>query len=215
MHMRTCCLCMQVAASPEVSNAIGRVAAASFAFNRDSPSNSRGGPPPAPPRRNPSSGSPEPSAHTPPQVTPVRKFGDVDTSSAKNMFNSLRHSTANKSATPPPMVTPSAFPPKRNAFAPPPVRRVSSTADTHAGANSNGPPPPPPARHQPPPEPEPEEEEGEWAEAIYEYSSTDPGDLEIQAQERVLIIERTSEDWWTGELNGKRGLFPASYVKVL
>lgn len=61
------------------------------------------------------------------------------------------------------------------------------------------------------------------------------GDLVLRANARVLITERTSDDWyvgvlissfrtlnsccsafrWTGELDGKSGLFPASYVTVL
>jgi hypothetical protein len=59
-------------------------------------------------------------------------------------------------------------------------------------------------------------------------------DLELQAKQRVLVVEKTSDDWcvllpfffgvslsypflgrWTGEINGRSGLFPASYVKLL
>ena len=80
-------------------------------------------------------------------------------SSAKNMFGSLRSSTANKSATPVTPRAPPAFSVK-NSFAPPPVRRTPSAE-------------PPTAKYQPPTE-EPEEEEevqGEWAEALYDYNS--------------------------------------------
>jgi abl interactor 2 len=90
----------------------------------------------------------------------TQKFGDVDTSSAKNLFGSLRNSTANKSATPSPPIAPSAFAPKKNAFAPPPARRVPPTT---SGL---------PAKRQP--ETEEEEVEGEWAEALYDYSSEVP-----------------------------------------
>ena len=62
------------------------------------------------------------------------------------------------------------------------------------------------------------------------------GDLVLRANARVLVTDRTSDDWcvdvlissfralnprcysafrWTGELDGKSGLFPASYVTVL
>jgi len=84
---------------------------------------------------------------------------------------------------------------------PPPVRRVASSTA----------PPPPPA---PEPEPEPEEEAGEWASALYEYTSDDKADLHFAEGARIKIIEKTSDDWWTGELNGKQGLFPASYVEA-
>lgn len=66
------------------------------------------------------------------------------------------------------------------------------------------------------------------------YSLQDPGDLQIRANQNVWVTERTSDDWyafpvhwrlcilkaiqfnrWTGEFEGKTGLFPASYVKIL
>lgn len=66
-------------------------------------------------------------------------------------------------------------------------------------------------------EPEPEEPQGEWAEVLYDYSSEDPGDLEVQSGSRVLVTAKSSDDWWTGQVEGqgKEGLFPASYVKLL
>ncbi|KAN0140158.1 SH3 domain containing protein [Lactarius tabidus] len=129
-------------------------------------------------------------------LVPQKKFGDVDVSSAGAMFRSLRGSTAAKSAPPPPVHTPNAFAAKK-AFAPPPVRRVS-------------------AAPEPEPEPEPEEEVGgEWAEAKYDYSGQESGDLDLREGDRVLVTERTSSDWWTGEINGRSGLFPMSYVKLL
>ena len=84
-------------------------------------------------------------------------------SSAGAMFRSLRGSTAAKSATPPTVYTPPAFSGKKasSGLLPPPVRRVSTSA-----------------AHAPQPEedaqPEPAEEEevaGEWAEALYDYTS--------------------------------------------
>ncbi|KAL4264042.1 SH3 domain-containing protein [Pleurotus pulmonarius] len=195
------------ASNPHVSSAIGKVAAASLAFNRSDTHEAQSTPPPAPPRR-----SPDPSAaaseHKPPLPT-TRRFGDVDTSSAKNMFTSLRNSTANKSYQPPPPPAPSAFGPKKNTFAPPPVRRVSDNA---AEVRNSPPPPPPPAPRPPPIR---QQDTGEWAEVIYDYTGDDPGDLSMEANQRIKIVEHTSEDWWTGEINGKRGLFPASYVKVV
>ncbi|KAE9398270.1 SH3-domain-containing protein [Gymnopus androsaceus JB14] len=66
------------------------------------------------------------------------------------------------------------------------------------------------------PEPEPEsKEQGEWAEALYDYDSQDPADLQIRANQRVLVTERTSDDWWKGEVDGQSGLFPAAYVNLL
>jgi len=69
-----------------------------------------------------------------------------------------------------------------------------------------GPPPPPPPRQQ--------EEQGDFADVLYDYDSGEPEDLKITEGDVVLITDRTSDDWWTGEVNGKKGLFPASYVKL-
>jgi len=192
--------------SPEIGSSVGRVAAAAAAFR--SPFGAAPVPP-APPRRSPSgSGQDAPQQVETSKFVPQRKFGDVDVSSAKNMFTSLRNSTANKTAAPPSIAppTPAALP-KIGGFAPPPVRRVGSTGDSGVSQRST-PPPPPPPRPQ-------DQVEGEWVEALYDYTSEDPGDLEIQAGERILVTERTSDDWWMGEIDGRKGLIPASYVKAL
>ncbi|KXN81625.1 LAS seventeen-binding protein 1 [Leucoagaricus sp. SymC.cos] len=142
-------------------------------------------------------------------LRPVKKFGEVDMSSSKNFIGSIRNSSSNppKSSFQNTQSTnaadniPSAFPPPNNGsrFGPPPTRTAASSA------------PPPPGQ----PEPEPEEEQGEWVEALYDFETSESGDLELKEGQRILLIERTSDDWWTGELNGKTGLFPASYVKLL
>lgn len=92
----------------------------------------------------------------------------------------------------PPPTAPPAFGPKKTAYAPPPRRAPS-----------------------PEPQPAPEEPSGEWADALYDYDSTvcfasivgdmcrspfhhyqDPGDLPIRENQRVLVTERTSADWY-------------------
>ncbi|KAI0092503.1 hypothetical protein BDY19DRAFT_990220 [Irpex rosettiformis] len=197
---------------PEVPSA-GRVAAMAAALK----SNPTGlaAPPRPPPRVN--SQEHMQQVTSPPPVSNAnrlvsqKKFGDVDTTSAKGMYSSIRHGTANKTAVPPPVAppVPPAFAPTANKFAPPPVRRVSSTAPEPVRAT----PPPPPPRAEPEPEPE---ESGEWAEALYEYNSNDAGDLKLQEGQQVYVVDRTSNDWWTAVAeDGTRGLIPASYVKLL
>jgi len=56
---------------------------------------------------------------------------------------------------------------------------------------------------------------GCWVQALDDYTSKYAGDLTMKAGQIFRSIERSSDDWWTGELNGRRGLFPSSYVKVL
>ncbi|KAM6495443.1 SH3 domain containing protein [Amanita muscaria] len=78
---------------------------------------------------------------------------------------------------------------------------------------------PPAVKTPPQPEPELEDEdeggEGQWGEALYDYVSDEPGDLNIRENQKIWVTQRNSDDWWTGEVDGKSGLFPASYVELL
>ncbi len=49
-------------------------------------------------------------------------------------------------------------------------------------------------------------------ELTYNYSQ-DGGDLSIQKGDIIDIVEETNADWWTGRVNGRQGVFPASYVE--
>ncbi|KAJ7644370.1 SH3-domain-containing protein [Roridomyces roridus] len=193
-----------LASNPEVATNLFsaglRKTGSPFSTAASSPDISDAAPPSLPRRGTADSPPPSTTPSTTSSLKSVRKFGsDVDTTSAKGMFSSLRSSTAKKGQVQPPPMVPSAFAARKNAFAPPPSRTAAS-----------------PAQEEPEPEPEPEEEaQGEWAEALYDYDSADPGDLQIRANQNVWVTERTSDDWWTGEFQGKTGLFPASYVKIL
>jgi abl interactor 2 len=89
-------------------------------------------------------------------------MGDIDTSSAKNFFGSLRNANNPNAASPPP---PPAFAPQQSSFSPPPVRRVAS--NTTPKGVAPGPPPVPPPRSQE----EEEETAGDWADVVYDYDS--------------------------------------------
>ncbi|KAL1925184.1 uncharacterized protein VTP21DRAFT_67 [Calcarisporiella thermophila] len=72
------------------------------------------------------------------------------------------------------------------------------------------PPPPPPAprvAREPP---------KEYVIALYDYTGEE-GDLSFRKDDKIEIVEKTqsTNDWWTGRLNGKTGLFPANYVAQL
>ncbi|KIM60772.1 hypothetical protein SCLCIDRAFT_1216479 [Scleroderma citrinum Foug A] len=216
------------ASNPEVGHAAGRVAAAALAFSSGNAAGktTEGGvattspgptpklPPPGVPRRIPSftSTAPqEPSSGS----TPGSEI-DKLISKKNSVFSSFKKNTVPQTPLPPTFSAP------KGTFGPPPVRRVPSTSETSDKSSSPVPPAPPgrrvPVVRQPEPEPEPEsEQQGEWVEVLYDYSSEDPGDLNIEAGSRILVTERSSEDWWTGKIEGqgREGLFPASYVKLL
>ena len=53
--------------------------------------------------------------------------------------------------------------------------------------------------------------------ALYDFEAQADGDLDFKAGGRIEVVERTesSEDWWTGRLNGRQGVFPGtSHVHI-
>lgn len=42
------------------------------------------------------------------------------------------------------------------------------------------------------------------------------GDLSFTAGDRIEIVERTesADDWWTGRIDGRTGIFPGTYTQV-
>ena len=50
--------------------------------------------------------------------------------------------------------------------------------------------------------------------ALYDFAAQADGDLEFNAGDRIEVVERTesTEDWWTGKLNGRQGVFPGTYT---
>ncbi|KAM7213169.1 protein hob1 [Rhypophila decipiens] len=71
------------------------------------------------------------------------------------------------------------------------------------------PPPPPPKRIQSNKLPE------EYVIAQYSFTGQGQGDLSFKEGDRIKIVKKTDtdQDWWTGELNGRKGQFPANYCK--
>ena len=51
--------------------------------------------------------------------------------------------------------------------------------------------------------------------ADYDYEATEKDELSIRIGDVINVTLRHDDGWWKGELNGKTGLFPASYVHQL
>ncbi|KAI8881922.1 DUF500-domain-containing protein [Backusella circina FSU 941] len=68
-------------------------------------------------------------------------------------------------------------------------------------------PPPPPSRRQ---AAEP------TARALYTFEGQQQGDLSFQEGDIITIVEKSNsqDDWWTGKINGRQGIFPANYVQL-
>lgn len=50
-------------------------------------------------------------------------------------------------------------------------------------------------------------------EVQYSYAANQPDELTIEPGDVINVTEKIDNDWWQGELNGKVGIFPASYVQ--
>lgn len=96
------------------------------------------------------------------------------------------------------MTAPGAHPPE------PPKMMFSS----HAGGSSE--PAAPPPRPAAPPRPGPKQEH---CRALYDFAAEDSTELPLRKGDVVTIIKK-GQDWWEGECNGRRGLFPANYVEM-
>ncbi|KAJ5134745.1 hypothetical protein N7526_006110 [Penicillium atrosanguineum] len=51
--------------------------------------------------------------------------------------------------------------------------------------------------------------------ALYDFNGHQNGDLVFHEGDRIKIVTKTqsTDDWWEGELRGKKGQFPANYVE--
>lgn len=57
----------------------------------------------------------------------------------------------------------------------------------------------------------------QYVEALYDYAADEDNELAIQAGDRIVLIQDDTDGsgWTEGELDGRRGLFPTSYVKKI
>ncbi|KAF9428524.1 hypothetical protein BGZ94_002064 [Podila epigama] len=73
------------------------------------------------------------------------------------------------------------------------------------------------AANKRPPPPVPKRLGVKMAVALYDYDAQQEGDLSFRKDDRIEIVERkpSMDDWWTGRLNGRQGVFPGNYVQEL
>jgi amphiphysin len=87
---------------------------------------------------------------------------------------------------------------------------VASVASVAASIASKKKPPPPP-----PPKRKPSNINFDYVVAVYDFPGQDPGDLPFREGDKIRVTKRTDSDndWWEGELRGRKGSFPANYCK--
>ncbi|POS81371.1 SH3 domain-containing protein [Diaporthe helianthi] len=91
---------------------------------------------------------------------------------------------------------------------PSPASTIASNFSQTSIAAKKKPPPPPPKRIG---SSKPEE----YVIAQYDFTGQGAGDLSFREGDRIKIVKKTQtdQDWWTGELAGVKGTFPANYCK--
>ncbi|KAI4161457.1 MAG: hypothetical protein LQ342_004860 [Letrouitia transgressa] len=55
---------------------------------------------------------------------------------------------------------------------------------------------------------------GHTATALFDYEAAEDNELSFPENAKIVDIEFPDDDWWSGEYNGKQGLFPANYVQL-
>ncbi|KAH7104543.1 BAR-domain-containing protein [Auriculariales sp. MPI-PUGE-AT-0066] len=116
-----------------------------------------------------------------------------------------------KAPPPPPSSKPGGFTPRSTApapAAPPPYTPPAASVSAMAAATKRAPPPPPgPKPSAKPPI--------NYVVALYDFDAQADGDLSFKTGDQIELLEKTgsSEDWWTGRVNGKKGVFPGNYVQ--
>lgn len=54
-------------------------------------------------------------------------------------------------------------------------------------------------------------------EALYDFNAENDEELTFSRGEKIKLLDEIDSNWWRGEaaVSGKRGLFPAAYVKKI
>ncbi|TBU23106.1 BAR-domain-containing protein [Dichomitus squalens] len=132
-------------------------------------------------------------------------LGRTQSSASSTVSRSPSSSTFKKAPPPPPssLGAPAAPPPP---YSPPAAG--SNVGAAAAALAKKAPPPPPPLKPKPKPA-------VQYVVALYDFEAQAEGDLDFKAGDRIEVVERTesTEDWWTGRLNGRQGVFPGNYVQ--
>ncbi|EAU29398.1 conserved hypothetical protein [Aspergillus terreus NIH2624] len=86
------------------------------------------------------------------------------------------------------------------------------TAPEHPSTNTHSAPEPAPPTEPTPAAPGAADEPS--AVALYDYEAAEDNELSFPENAEITNITFPDDDWWYGEYNGRKGLFPANYVEL-
>ncbi len=55
---------------------------------------------------------------------------------------------------------------------------------------------------------------GKSATAIYDYEAAEDNEINFVTGDTITEIDFVSDDWWSGTVRGRTGLFPGNYVQL-
>lgn len=88
-------------------------------------------------------------------------------------------------------------------------RSASTTSIASSIASKKKPPPPVPVKRK-------ITGQDMFVIALYDFGGQGDSDLAFREGDRIKVVKKTesTDDWWTGELGGRTGSFPANYVQL-
>ncbi|XP_037545771.1 SH3 domain-containing protein 19 [Nematolebias whitei] len=54
----------------------------------------------------------------------------------------------------------------------------------------------------------------EWAVALYDYAAKSDDELSFQQGDRILVTKHLNEEWSSGRLSGREGMFPRNFIEI-
>ncbi|KAI9267893.1 hypothetical protein BDA99DRAFT_597516 [Phascolomyces articulosus] len=137
-------------------------------------------------------------------------------------FGSTPSSASGGGAPPPYQNTPPPTQPKPTGYNYQQQQQYHTpTPPSPMGYNNNGggykpPTPSAPAMRAPPPPPPSRKPNVPTARALYDFNGEQGGDLSFREGDVITIVEKSDsqDDWWTGTIGGRKGIFPANYVQL-
>ena len=154
---------------------------------------------PASPAISASSGPPSPDPNTRPRIS------SVPSQTSLSLATPNYNSAVSNPSPGDPLATHAPAGPRADYFG---RDRLPSSSSMASIAAKKKPPPPPPPKRTP-------SAQGDWVTALYDFAGQGDGDLVFREGDRIRVTKKTHsrDDWWTGELRGVQGSFPANYCQ--